>query len=160
MCTHLNNVNKTTIPALPCTCATLRRATRTLTLLYDEALRPTGLRGTQFTILQAISLAGPVNQKQLGHILAIDSTSLTRALNPMLRRAWIERHRGEDRRQWIFKLSPSGKVLFRRALPRWSRLQARLQHQLGAELWSRITQTANDLTSSLLTPNLPQGEIQ
>jgi DNA-binding MarR family transcriptional regulator len=146
-------VKNAAIPALPCTCATLRRATRALTLLYDEAIRPTGLRSTQFTILQALSLTGPVNQKQLGHILAIDSTSLTRALQPMLRQGWIERHRGEDRRQWSFTLSNSGKALFRRALPRWNRLQTRLEHQLGSELWSRITHTANDLTSSLL-----QGE--
>ncbi|WP_064742775.1 MarR family winged helix-turn-helix transcriptional regulator [Edaphobacter aggregans] len=147
--------NAAAIPALPCTCATLRRATRALTLLYDEALRPTGLRSTQFTILQALSLAGPVNQKQLGHILAIDSTSLTRALEPILRQGWIERHRGEDRRQWSFTLSGPGKALFRRALPRWNRLQTRLQHQLGSELWSRITQTANDLTSNLLQGETP-----
>ena len=39
------------IVALPCMCASLRRAARALTQLYDDALRPLGLRATQFTVL-------------------------------------------------------------------------------------------------------------
>lgn len=156
MCTHLNDVNTAaTIPALPCTCATLRRATRALTLLYDEALRPTTLRSTQFTILQVLSLVGPINQKQLGEILVMDSTSLTRALEALSRQGWIKRERGEDRRQWRFQLSPAGKAQFRRALPCWQRLQKRLQQQLGPKLWHDVMQTANQLTATL-----PQGEQQ
>lgn len=143
------------IPSLPCTCATLRRATRVLTHLYDEALHSTGLRSTQFTILQVLSRTGAINQKQLGRILAIDSTSLTRALMPMLRQGWIDRQHGEDRRQWSFTLSSSGKALFRRALPRWNRVQTRVQQRLGPELWARLNHTADQLTSNLL-----QGESQ
>jgi DNA-binding MarR family transcriptional regulator len=160
MYTHLIFVNKTSIPALPCTCATLRRATRSLTLLYEEALRPTGLRSTQFTILQTLSLTGTINQKRLGDILVIDSTSLTRALHPLVSQGWIERHRGEDRRQWNFTLSSSGKALLRRALPHWNRAQSRVQQQLGAELWNRINHAANNLTSRLLPPPIHQGESQ
>ena len=37
--------------------------------LYDKALRPLGLRGTQFTVLQALSLTGEVSQGKLGQIL-------------------------------------------------------------------------------------------
>jgi DNA-binding MarR family transcriptional regulator len=136
-------------------CATLRRATRALTQLYDDELRPTGLRATQFTILQALDLAGPVNQKRLGQILGMDSTSLTRALEPLSRQGWIERERGEDRREWRFQLSPAGKAQFHLALPRWQRLQQRLQKQLGPQLWTGVMQTANQLTATL-----PQGEAQ
>jgi hypothetical protein len=45
------------VPNLPCMCASFRRAARVLTQLYDDALRPLGLRTTQFTILQALSWA-------------------------------------------------------------------------------------------------------
>lgn len=62
----------------PCMCATLRRASRALTQLYDEALRPLGLRATQFTVLQALSFTGEVSQGELGQLLAMDSTTLTR----------------------------------------------------------------------------------
>ena len=61
-------------------CAGFRRTARALTQYYEEALRPLGLRGTQFTILQALSLAGEVTQGRLGEMLAMDSTSLTRTV--------------------------------------------------------------------------------
>ena len=68
------------LPDLPCLCASLRRASRALTQLYDEALRPLRLRGSQFTILQALLLVGEVSQGELGQMLAMDSTTLTRTL--------------------------------------------------------------------------------
>jgi len=68
-------------------CASFRRAARALTHLYDEALRPVGLRATQFTIMQVLSLAGEVSQGQLAQMLAMDSTTLTRTLQIMSGRA-------------------------------------------------------------------------
>jgi hypothetical protein len=64
-----NPRRQTKLQPLPCTCWTLRRATRALTQWYEEALGPTGLRATQFTVLQALSLAGEVSQGRLGEIL-------------------------------------------------------------------------------------------
>ena len=77
------------LPNLPCLCATFRRTARALSQLYDEALRPLGLKTTQFTILQALSLTGEVSQGRLGEILALDSTTLTRTLAIMKRRKWV-----------------------------------------------------------------------
>src|SRR6201996_4553341 len=99
---HLSSVTGSSIPALPCMCANLRRASRALTQLYEEALRPQGLRATQFTVLQALSLAGQVTQGVLGQILAMDSTTLTRTLDIMERRGWIAKRNGKDRRgRWL-----------------------------------------------------------
>src|SRR5690348_10334206 len=74
ICIHMT-MSKSLVPSLPCFCASLRRASRALTQVYEQALRPLGLRGTQFTILQALSLAGEVPQGELGRILAMDSTT-------------------------------------------------------------------------------------
>ena len=114
------------IPELPCLCANFRRTVRALTQVYEEALRPLGLRGTQFTILQALSLAGEVSQGQLGDILALDSTTLTRTLAIMDRRGWIARRRGRDGREWRLSLSKAGRREFERVLPAWERVQERL----------------------------------
>src|SRR5580692_3190409 len=114
------------IPELPCLCANFRRTVRALTQLYEEALRPLGLRGTQFTILQVLSLAGEVSQGQLGEILAMDSTTLTRTLKIMVRHTWIEDRRGEDRRERLLRLAKAGDIQLRRALPVWEKVQLRL----------------------------------
>jgi len=55
-------MNASLLPVLPCLCGNVRRTARALTQLYEEALRPLGLRGNQFTILQALALAGEVTR--------------------------------------------------------------------------------------------------
>jgi DNA-binding MarR family transcriptional regulator len=78
----------TTLPVLPCACASLRRAARATSHFYEEALRLAGLRITQFTVMQVLSLVGDINQGRLGKILAMDSTSLTRTLAILGREGW------------------------------------------------------------------------
>lgn len=120
-----------------------------MTQLYEDALRPLGLRGTQFTMLQALSLAGEVSQGQLGEILALDSTTLTRTLAIMDRRGWIARRRGRDGREWRLSLSKAGRKEFERVSPEWERLQERLHAQLGEQRWKQLFQLNHELTTFL-----------
>jgi DNA-binding MarR family transcriptional regulator len=140
-------MSKSAIPALPCMCASLRRAARAFTQHYDEALRPLGMTITQFTILQALSLAGDVCQGQLGKILAMDSTTLTRTLQIMSEHHWIERRDGTDRRQRRIRLSTTGRVEFKRALPYWENAQERLRARLGKTRWNNLENLINEATS-------------
>jgi DNA-binding MarR family transcriptional regulator len=135
-----------TQPDLPCLCASLRRASRSLTQLYEEALRPVGLRSSQFTILQFLSLAGEVSQGEMGNMLAMDSTTLTRTLAIMSRHGWIARRAGEDRRVTRIRLSSGGKAVFARAVPYWEDVQARVKKKLGAGQWDGLMSASNDVT--------------
>ena len=85
-------------------CAGFRRASRALTQLYDDALRPLGLRANQLTILQVLSRAEDVSQGELGKMLAMDSTTLTRTLDIMERHGWIAKREGKDRRERRLRL--------------------------------------------------------
>jgi len=137
---------QTELPQLPCLCGTVRRGARALTQAYEEALRPAGLRATQFTVLQALSLAGEVSQRQLGEILAIDSTTLTRTLRIMTREGWITDRAGEDRRERRLRLGKAGEEIFGRALPAWEKVQARMKEQLGEKSWRELMQLSNQVT--------------
>jgi DNA-binding MarR family transcriptional regulator len=128
-------------------CASFRRAARVLTQLYDDALRPLGLRTTQFTILQALSRAGEVSQGQLGEILALDSTTLTRTLAIMGCRNWIGKRRGRDGRERLLSISERGREQFDRASPAWQGAQDRLRSQLGDDRWQELFQQNREMTS-------------
>src|SRR5258708_31263265 len=91
------NDTRNKLPDLPCMCASLRRTSRVVTQLYDEALRPLSLRATQFTVLQALSLAGEASQGALGQILPMDSTTLTHTLRIMGPEGWIAARPRDDR---------------------------------------------------------------
>ena len=137
-----------TIP-LPCMCASFRRAARTLTQHYEAALRPLGLRATQFTLLQALSLAGEVSQGTLGDILAIDSTTLTRTIAIMERRGWIASRSGEDRRERLLSLSKAGRAEYNRALPHWEEIQQELRARLGNTRWNKLLNLTNQVTAEV-----------
>ena len=145
-------MNASPVPTLPCMCASLRRASRALTQFYEDALRPTGLRGTQLSILQVLMLAGDVTQGQLGQILTMDSTTLTRTLAIMIREGWVKKRRGDDRREWRISMSPEGKALLKRALPIWERTQTKLQKQLGNPRWEQLKALADTVTNVATAP--------
>jgi DNA-binding MarR family transcriptional regulator len=135
---------------LPCMCASFRRATRAITQSYDEALRPHGLRATQFTILQALSIAGELGQGELAQLLAMDSTSLTRTLRIMIREGWIAERRGEDRRERLLRLAKAGRNQFNRALPSWEKAQAQLERQLGDKRWHDLLKLTTEVTGLVM----------
>jgi DNA-binding MarR family transcriptional regulator len=118
--------------------------------MYDQELRPEGLRGTQFTILQALTLAGEVTQGRLGGILAIDSTTLTRTLRIMRRDGWVRMQQGEDRREWRLGLTKEGEALYKRALPAWERVQKRVRKRIGDVEWEQLMRLTNGLTQAVI----------
>lgn len=142
-------MTKPSIPALPCLCANLRRAARSLTQRYEEALRPHGLRGSQFTILQVLSYAGELTQGQLGEILAMDSTTLTRTLAIMSRQQWVAKRRGTDKREWRLRLTKAGTAKLEQALPAWQKVQQEVKQEIGTERWGQLINLATDLTTAI-----------
>jgi DNA-binding MarR family transcriptional regulator len=137
--------------ALPCMCANLRRAARVVTRIYDEALRPSGLRTPQFTLLQALNLAPGISQKHLAQLLEFDSTTLTRTLNLMRQKGWVRAETGEDRRELRLFLTEGGLEEHKRVMPYWQLAQRRLKSELGEPGWSdieRVSMRVVDLAAS------------
>jgi DNA-binding MarR family transcriptional regulator len=149
-------MKRSLIPALPCMCGSLRRTSRALTQLYENALRSRGLRATQFTTLQVLSLAGEVTQSRLGEMLAMNSTTLTRALQIMIRRGWIAERRGKDRRERWLRLAKAGDAQFKRALPAWEEVQSRLRRQLGEQTWKNLLEITHQVTELITTQDSNQ----
>ncbi len=128
-------------------CASFRRTARALTSFYEEALRRRGLRATQLTILQTLSLAGEVSQGRLGEMLAMDSTSLTRTLAIMRRRGWVAERRGKDHRERLLRLSRGGAAKLKRVTPVWDEVQARLSGKLGKRGWKNLLRLTHQVTA-------------
>jgi DNA-binding MarR family transcriptional regulator len=136
----MNSTRKTVV--LPCACANLHRADRVVAQLYDAALRPVGLRVTQFTLLQSLHLAAEASQGQLAALLEIDSTTLTRTLAPLRRKGWLRSVPGGDRRELLLSLTAAGKRSYKRALPHWQTAQKRLRQALGEDTWHQLIEAA------------------
>ncbi|HEX5411047.1 MAG TPA: MarR family transcriptional regulator [Terriglobia bacterium] len=140
----------TPLPLLPCTCANLRRAARAVTRLYNGELQRDGIEVTQFTLLMALNKTGAIPQGALGRLLALDSTTLTRMLDLMKRRGWVQAKEGDDRRLRIFSLTRAGRAKYLRGLPHWKRAQDRLRSALGETAASRLSELLADVTGAAL----------
>jgi DNA-binding MarR family transcriptional regulator len=131
---------------LPCACSNLRRASRAVTQLYTRELRQVGLKPTQFTSLMALSLLGSMPQGELAGRLAIDSTTLTRTLAPLIRKGWILSETGEDRRERLIRLTSSGRDCLEKAKPCWKRAQGRILQTLGLSEWETLQESLVTVT--------------
>jgi len=123
---------------LPCACANLRRTARLVTQLYEDALRPTGLTSPQFTLLQTLKLAPGVSLNQMGSILGMDSTTLTRSLALLRKQGWLSAEPGEDKRALRLGLTRAGEKEYERVLPYWQSAQKRLKQVLGDQVVNKM----------------------
>ncbi len=114
-----------------CTAASLRRAARAISSLYDARLQAVGLRGTQFSLLVAVALSGEPPVSVLAERLALDRTTTTRNLAPLVRAGLIENAAADDRRVRRVALTPKGRRTLERALPLWEEAQAEIARALG-----------------------------
>ena len=121
-----------------CTCFNLRKAARAVTQMYDEALKPSGLRATQFSLLSVVENNGPIGIAELAKRLVTDRTTLTRNLKPLLREELLEVVEVADRRQRPITLTPRGRDTLARALPLWREVQARMAAGLGRARWTGL----------------------
>jgi DNA-binding MarR family transcriptional regulator len=123
--------------ATTCACQKARIAARAVTRAYDEALRSTGLRSTQFTVLVAASVAGGIPLGQLAVILGLERTTLTRNLTALEKQGLIRIARVDGRTRKVV-ISPVGADRLEKALPLWNRAQQTLRGKLGEQEWSAI----------------------
>lgn len=128
-----------TLPLLPCACANLRRAARAVTRLYNQELRSEHIEITQFTLLMALNQTGEIPQGELGKLLALDSTTLTRMLELLKNRGWVLAQEGDDRRYRIYRLTSAGREKLQHSMRHWQRAQDRLRASLGDKTMAQLT---------------------
>ena len=120
----------------------VRRAARVVGNYYDLHLKSVGLKGTQFTLLNAIFLNPSIAITQLADLLLLNRTTLNRNLKPLERQGLILTHPGEDQRTRILQLTQEGRSILKQALPLWLEAQSGVVETLGI----RIQRLAADLS--------------
>ncbi len=128
-----------------CACFNIRKTARIITQLYDEELRPTGLRITQFALLMATRGLAPVTVTRLAKIGVMDRTTLTRNLRPLEKQGLIRIEPGEDRRERQVTLTARGQQALAKAFPLWEKAQARVADGFGQERLQRLFAELSDL---------------
>ena len=122
----------------PCACMALRNAARAVSRFYDDALAPTGLTITQFSLLRNIARLGDAPLSRLADALFMDRTSLYRTLQPMVREGWIAIGSGKGRSK-IATLTAAGETRIADATASWEAAQTRFIRRFGTKAWRDVS---------------------
>ncbi len=110
-------------PTRQCVCTAARRRSRELTRAFEKAMRGSGLRGTQFTLLATLVQTGPIPTTRLADFQGLERTTLTRNLALLVQGGFVRIDEGEDRRVRKVAITPAGEEAARRAYPFWKKAQ-------------------------------------
>jgi DNA-binding MarR family transcriptional regulator len=127
--------------ATTCIAGRLRLLNRVVTNLYDDALRPLGIKLSQGNILAVTAKLGVARPAEVCDILQLDTSTLSRTVERMVANGWLEILPGDDARYHPFRLTDQGKRLMEKAIPAWEQAQAQAKKLLGED-GQRLLDTA------------------
>lgn len=119
--------------AKECIGTRVRLLNRIVTKAYDDCLRPLGLRTAQQTILVAISLMKSPTPTQIERRLSLEKSTVSRNVERMQRRGWVEFVSGQDGRSHCLKLTAKGDKLLRDSVTAWEQAQQNVAVLLGKQ---------------------------
>ena len=128
-----------------CIAVRLRMLNRAITNIYDDALRPLDLKISQMNILVAAAKLGTARPLQVCGYLHLDVSTLSRNVERMKARGWLEVVPDDDGRAQPFRLTAQGRKLLAKAVPAWSEAQQTVKQLLGDTVVRQLNQAANRL---------------
>lgn len=126
----------------------VRMLNRLVTKLYDEGLRPLGLKVSQVTILVAAWKMGIARPAAVCHALQMDVSTLSRNVERMRARGWLETVSDPDGRAQPFRLTAEGHALLERVLPLWHECQDKAAALLGQDTIDRLDDAVRRLAKA------------
>ena len=120
------------VPAL-CPAFNIRAASRIITQLFDEILKPSGLQVTQFTVLVGIHIFDSPSISKLAKGLVMDRTTITRNLKPLEKEGFIKMASGDDKRTHFVTLTPKGNTAIDKTLPYWETAGSIVSKEFGVK---------------------------
>jgi DNA-binding MarR family transcriptional regulator len=141
--------NEETAIDLPCACTTLRKATRAVSRIYDDALAAVGINITQLAILRVIGRAGDggVPLSRLAESLVMDKTSLYRGLGPLIRSGWVVVMQADKGRTKLVCLTTEGRRVRDAGAEPWEAAQSKVVEAFGLERWAALHESIADLAA-------------
>ena len=145
-------------PAPVCTCFMVRSLSRRISQLYDDTLAPSGLRGTQFSLLMQVRRAPAMTMtvSALAELLHTDRTTLTRNLRTLQQAGCIELAAGTDARSRYVLITDAGRARLREAAALWQQAQQRVRELCGSEAIGALEQLVLGMLPRLSLDESPE----
>ena len=135
--------------ASECLAVRIRLLNRTVTNIFDEALRPLKVKVSQLNVLVVVAKLGPISPGEASRRLNMEKSTLSRNVDRMRSRDWLKVSEGDSGRKQILEIAPAGRRLIEKALPFWMKAQAQTESMLGQRGARSIHRAANTVWAQL-----------
>lgn len=106
-----------------CNCTNMRRASRAMTQFYDEILTPSGLKITQYSLLNHIKRLGPLTMNELSQAIRLERTTLVRNLKPLEKKGFVSIIAAKSSQANQVNITERGLQALAKAFPYWTQAQ-------------------------------------
>ena len=132
-----------------CLAVRVRLLNRTVTNIFDEALRPLGVKVSQLNVLMVVAKRGPMSPGDVARRLNMEKSTVSRNVDRMRTHGWISVSEGDSGRKQILEIGPAGRKLIEKSLPLWKKAQARTEAMLGQQGARSIHRAASNVWAQL-----------
>ena len=134
--------------ASSCIATRARLISRSLTAIYDDALRGSGLKISQLNLMVIIYKLGQAKSTDVCRIMKMDASTLSRNVDRMKKKGWLVTAVHDGARFMTITVTPGGEHLLEAIYPRWKEAQRKAVDlldvngvesifELSARIWSK-----------------------
>ena len=113
--------------------------------MYDDALRPLGIRFSQMNILTFVTVRGPIQAFKIADGLSIEKSTLSRNLNILEENGWIKCLPGESGNARNVKITRAGGSLLKKAAPEWAKVQEKVKALISESTVKALIEAESNL---------------
>lgn len=132
-----------------CTNLKLRQLSRVVTRHYDAYMTTSGLKNTQYALLSQVLALGPIRPCDLARHLRMDTSTLSRNLQPLIAQGWVRLGPGDDARSRLVEATDAGRAKRAQAQQTWKQAQLAINARLGAKRVAELHALIDDCVQRL-----------
>ena len=126
----------------------IRILNRIVSRIYDDALRPYGIRFSQMNILTVLVLKGPIQPTAVGNLLSLEKSTLSRNVRLMEENGWIKTSPTDNGVGHLLEITRQGRLIYKKVAPSWRLAQQQLESAIGSQGISAIRAAADELRAA------------
>lgn len=134
-----------------CYCISLKRATNSITKLYDKKMESAGLTASQFSLLNDIRLLETCSKAELSEYAKLEKSTITRNLIILRDKGFVKDLSANGSRESQVSLTELGLEKIKEGNVLWKEAQAFIMEKVGSEdilqLKKILKVIENDLTT-------------
>ena len=130
-----------------CNCGILRQSSQKLTAIYDEALKSSGLRVTQFAVLKNIHKLGKTSITELDTYLEQDRSTIGRNIRILEKIKVVSINKSTDKREFEILITKYGIECLQLARKSWEDINFKISSKLGNVKQKQMIEIMNVIQS-------------